>query len=457
MSLDKKILALALNDNKFALELTGSTTHSYYLPEFQWLFTSLVHYFKDPNIKSIPTRNMIAEYVGAEKNDDRHLKLYDSILSLKTDPNEFNWLLEKLRFRYNDKVQKDTKSKMDELLTKTSLSKERIEEINKLMKQSIVEIDSIRKYSVYKEGSLRDSAGERAKRYEYVEAHPEAARGILTGFSTFDRITNGLHPGEFMIVAGNTSTGKSILMHNIAVNAYLGKNTLSMIKDNLDDSGKNILFFSLEMPKETMERRIDSCMGGIYSNHIRDGLLNDDDKLKYFRTLKFQKEYHKNFHIVDMPKNATTREIELKYLEICENHFKPDLIVVDYLGIMSPNDTTGSDWQDLGIISAELHEFARVYEVAVLTGSQVNRTRDGNERYDTSRIARSGMVPNNANIIIQIGCREDEDLRTDMPIYITKMRDGSKEPFTLSKDFGKMKVIDILDTSFADDEDNDII
>jgi len=798
MSIGKQLLSLAFSDKKYALELTDSTTHSYYSSDVQWLFISLVHYFKDPSIKSIPTRNMIAEYVGAKNAEDNNLKLYDEIIKTKSDPNEFNWMLEKLRLRYNDKVQKDTRSKMEELLSKTSPSKERVEEINKLMKQSIVEIDSIRKRSTYKEGSLRDSVSERAKRYEYIEAHPEAARGILTGFSTFDRITNGLHAGEFMIVAGDTgcqpagskvlmgdgawkniedittddiimspqydgsmmpnkvtklfkfddkdiykitsngrrqevsyrashnhilpivkptyekhkyvgsrlfemsiddylkqsdawkdkaklftsqaydlpekdfdiapyivgvmlgdgslsnhptitsadeeifvefkkhgvslgkyqqkkdnrsgyiaivgedaktmirvigrhkshhkcvpeeykygslnqrlellaglidtdgtfeefssiskqlaedfkylvysvggvasvkkrytryeesgkrfpsyrvhysfaehqapvrlerksqkkrnmkwknprnrnfkvelesngtvygfsldgdtqwyvtddfivthNTGKSILMHNIAVNAYLGKNTLLTPKQDWDDSGKNILFFSLEMPKETIERRIDSCMSMIYSNHIRDGLLGDDDKIKYLRTLKYQKEYPKNFHIVDMPKGATTREIELKYLEICENKFTPDLVVVDYIGIMSPNDMTGSDWQDLGIISAELHEFARVYEIAVLTGSQVNRTKDGNERYDTSRIARSGMVPNNANIIIQIGCRSDEDLRTDMPIYITKMRDGSKEPFTLSKDFGKMKVMDILDMSFVDeDEENDII
>ena len=81
--------------------------------------------------------------------------------------------------------------------------------------------------------------------------------------------------------------------------------------------------------------------------------------------------------IVDMPKGATTREIELKYLEICETSFKPDLVIIDYLGIMSSNDTASSDWMDLGVISAELHEFSRVYEVATITGSQVNRTKDG--------------------------------------------------------------------------------
>ena len=54
--------------------------------------------------------------------------------------------------------------------------------------------------------------------------------------------------------------------------------------------------------------------------------------------------------------------------------------------------------------------------------------------------------------------RPDEELRTDMPIYITKMRDGEKGQFTLSKDFAKMKVIDLVDSTYIDeDEDEDLI
>lgn len=451
--LDKKILSLALNDKKYAMELVQETTHSYYNSDMQWLFVALKHYFNDPNIKSIPTRDMIKEYVGTN-NPNKHLTLFDEVKGANSDPNEFNWMLEKLRFRYNDKVQRNTRDKIDEFITKTSPSKERVEEINKLMKKSIVEIDSIRKRSAYREGSLRDSAIERAKRYEYIETHPEAAQGILMGFSTFDRITNGLHAGEFMIVAGSTGTGKSILMMNMAINAYLGKNTIDTLMDQYDDSGKNVLFFSLEMPKDIIERRIDACISGVYSNHIRDGLLSEEDKGRYLNGLKFQKKYAKNFHIVDMPKGATTREIELKYLEVCETMFKPDLVIVDYLGIMRPNDSSGSDWHDLGVISAELHEFSRTYEIGVITGSQVNRTKDGVERYDTSRIARSDMITTNANIIIQIGCRSDEYLRTDMPIFVIKMRDGEIDQFTLSKSFAKMKVVDLVDDTFSDDEDD---
>lgn len=455
VSLDEKILSLIINDKKCAMEVSNSINHRYFSPNLQWLFEALMHFYKDPVLKTVPTRDMLKEYVGDHPNSESHLDIYDKVRSLVSDAAEFPWLLQKLQFRYNNKVQKDVAEKLSGILTAKPGNKERVEEVNKVLKQSIVEIDSIARRRSYKEGSLQGSADERLKKYNYVKDHPESARGILTGFSAFDRITNGLHPGEFLIIAGDTGTGKSVLMHNMAVNAYLGNNKpLEIDPSKCDDSGKHVLYFSLEMPKESMERRIDACIAGIYANHIRDGLLSDDDEKKYFKALEFQKKYSKSIYIVDMPKGVTTREIELKYIEVCDTLFKPDLVVIDYLGIMSANDSEGQnqDWMNLGIISAELHEFSRIYEISTITGSQVNRTKDGVEQYGTKRIARSSMVPNNANIVLQIACREDEDLRTDMVIYMVKCRDGEKAAFTLSKNFGHMRVVDIVNESMVDEE-----
>lgn len=457
LNLDEKILSLALNDAKLAMELTSSTATPYYTPKMQWLFTALEHYFTDPNVKSLPSRDMIEEYVSEAPGSEGFVGVFDRVKSATVDSNEFSWLLDKVKFRYNDKCQSDIASKIAELKAGNVLSRERIEEINKELKQSVADIDAIHKASLYTEGTLRDSAVTRAKRYQYIEDNPTAAQGILSGFATFDQITNGLHAGEFMIVAAETGAGKSVFMHNFAVNAYLGKNKAGT-PGPWNDTGKNILYFSLEMPKETQERRLDSCMGEIYSNHIRDGLLDDEDKRKYFRTLNFQKEYQKNFHIVDMPKGATPRDIELKFIEISETMFVPDLVVVDYIGIMLPNDPTGSDWMDLGLVAAELHEFSRVYGVATITASQVNRPKaDGPKKYDSSRIARSSAITSHANIILILANRDDEDLRDDLLVFCAKMRDGEKRQFSLTKDFGRMKLIDIVDDTFIDDSFGDDI
>lgn len=456
--LDKIILAYALKDKKFTMELVNSVDSKYFCPEMQWIFDLVNKHFTDPKFRDIPSSNVANEYLRKNTSNEAivqsSLKEFDDIKNLPADDSEFTWHLDKLRLRYNNKILKTVTSDAVKLI-KTNPND--VDTVNKMFRDAIVGIDSIYRKQVYKEGSLDESAKQRVNTYKYTEEHPESARGILSGFKEFDRITNGLRAGELMIVAGETGGGKSIVMHNIGVNAYLGNNNPLNSASLADDVGHNILYFSLEMPKESIERRIDSCMGGLIYNQIRDGLLSKEDKEKYFKILEFQYKYKNKFYVVDMPKGVTSREIELKYLEVSQTKFKPDLIIIDYIGIMQPSAQGESDWLSMGIISAELHELARIYEIPIITGSQVNRSKEPfKQHYSTNRIARGEMITTNANIIVQIACRENEDTRTDMPVMIIKMRDGEKGYFVLSKDFAKMKVVDMMDADYSEDEDEDV-
>lgn len=457
--LEDLMLSYAFKDKKHTMELTGAVEAKYFEQNGD-LFLLLKSYFNDPKFKEIPTRRIVEEKLAEAKRSAADtkavLETLDRILKIEVDPAEFTWHLNKFKCEFNTKVQVECAKNIGQILGSSSDEALKLEKANLVIKQTAASIDSLSRKQVYNEGSLDESARDRFKKYENVEQNPDAAKGVLTGFHEFDRITAGLHPGEFMIVAGDTGTGKSVLMHNIGVNAYLGgNNPMSPLSTMIKGAGHNVLYFSLEMPRESIERRIDSCMAEVFYNQLRDGALSKDDKVKYFNVLKFQMAYDKRFHIVDMPAGATTRDIELKYIEISETKFKPDLVIVDYLGIMSTNSNE-SDWLSLGQISKELHEFARVYQVPVITGSQVNKPSDsGKQEHSTNRIARSKMVTNNANIIVQIGCRDDEDIRTDMPVHIVKMRDGEKGAFTLSKNFAKMKVMDMYNNQFADGNNAD--
>lgn len=127
-----------------------------------------------------------------------------------------------------------------------------------------------------------------------------------------------------------------------------------------------------------------------------------------------------------------------------------DLVIVDYMGIMAGSSSgkgEEADWQAQGQIAAGLHEFARLYSVPVITGAQVNRPQGKNhsltgQSYNTTRIARSAQITQNANIVMQIGCRDNEKDYSDMPIYITKMRDGTQADLTWTKGFDRMRIYD---------------
>lgn len=458
--LDEIILSYALKNKRLAMEITNSLSSEYFENEYEWLYDVIEKHFNDPRFKEVPTKDIVIEYLKKQYSDsvDEKTLLLDNVLKLSCEEQEFSWHLEKIKRRKNLKVQKSCVSNIIKISKEDCDEEHKIEKINEIIKKTSVNIDTIYRKESYDEGSLDQSAKERVKKYKEIEANPEIARGVLTGFSELDRITNGLHGGELLLIGGATGTGKSIVMHNMAVNAYLGAHSPLQDPPSPDQAtGSNILYFSLEMPKSSQERRIDACMADVIANEIRDGRLNQADKEKYFRALRFQANYSKKFHIVDMPRGVTAREVELKYVEVCDKYnMKFDQVFVDYLGIMSPSTQQTSDWLELGIVAEELHELARTYKIPVVTATQLNRPKDPSKpMQSTDRIARSNMIPDNANIILQIACRgEDEYTRLDMPIYITKMRDGEKGSFILTKNFAKMKVLDLVQESFNEELDD---
>lgn len=465
IDLDKKILAFILSSKSNAMT-ASSLGAEYFDIKLQWLYCAIMSYFNNPKYKELPTENIIKEYLVKNYSQqsfiDEGIQIFREICALEVDQPEFNWYLGKLKNRYNDQIQKKSASDIVKLMKDHNISgEERVDKVNSIYRQTVMNIDSIHKKESYEEGSLDQSAKARALKYKAVKENPDLARGQLTGFSELDRITNGFHPGELIIIAGSTGSGKSILMQNMAVNAYLGG--LNPMIDPPDDSdvGANVLYFSLEMPKDVQEMRIDACMAEIPTNSIRDGALTAEEEERYGKALKFQTKHKKKFHIVDIARGVTPRDIELKYLEACDEHgIDFDLVVIDYLALMRASYTKAgsSDWLDLGTISEELHEFGREYKIPVLTASQLNRPKDPSKQlHSTDRLARSNMIPDNANIILQIDWRgEDEHTRIDMPVFIIKMRQGEKGSFTLVKNFGCMKVVDLIDEEIFNNDDDDI-
>jgi replicative DNA helicase len=239
---------------------------------------------------------------------------------------------------------------------------------------------------------------------------------------------------------------------NMALNAWRGSNvipeSLSSPMEDIKDDGANVLYFSIEMPYKPMRRRCDACTAGVPHYGIRDGTLHDAEEQKYRAALRFHKRYSKNFHILDVPRGCTMAMIESKYIDICDL-FQPDLIVIDYISLMVPDSEQGSDWLNLGRLAEQMHEFCRTYETRVISPVQLNRPEKGKGKniFDTPppdqhRVGRSIMLTQNANILLNIETRKDEETRPDMVIRIAKMRDGEKGAFVLHKRLDLMRIYD---------------
>lgn len=470
--LDGIILNYALREKRFMVELSKSVKPEYFqTPRTQLLYSLILKNFLDPRIREVLSCESIVDYAknNSLQNKVEEIKgTYKAALKFTLGDTgkppadeDFGYYLKKIKERYNIDVIKDVSKKISESVSKSANS----EELNKIITDTIYDINAINQIEVFDEGSVADDVQSMLTEYESIETQPEQYRGVFCGYPSLDNITNGFQGSELIIIAGMEGTGKSILMHNMGVNAWLGTNRPGDV--SFVENGHNVLYFTLEMPRSNrgeitsggyLNKRILSCVSELEFEKIRKGELSDLEKQQLRQTCDFIEKYSelKKFYVVDIPRGARVEDIEVKYLELKEK-FDIDLVIIDYIGIMAGAERDENDWQAQGNIAAGLHEFARSYNVPVLTAVQLNRPQGhgslDSQKYNNTRVARSAMITQNANVVLVIGCRDNEEVYPDMPLYITKMRDGRKGGLVLSKGFSKMKVYDGSPLSVEDDLD----
>jgi len=446
MNLDEKIIAYALKERRISLKLKSFITPDYLHNDYKSFYEIFISYFE--NFKEVPTLKVFKEYSG-ENWKEEFRNIYSNSTTLEVDEREFNYDIEKLKQRYNA----DLLIQVGKLIYKDNLSNgefKSLKEANIAIKKLSASIDSISNKRIYKEGSLASTAQESLKDYLMRKENPEIAKGVRLGFREFDRITNGLQKSELMLIGGESSAGKSALAMQMGINAWLGSNKVpedieKVYPENFINDGANVLFFTIEMPFSPLRRRIDACIAGVSLNGLRDASLTEEEFKRYEASIKFQEFYKKQFHIVDIPRGCTIEQIESKYLELIYEH-EIDLIVIDYLTLMESKKDV--DWLSLGENAEKIHEFARTYEVPIISPVQLNRPEKNKGREEETpdanqhRIGRSIMLVQNSNIILNIRSRKDEHLKPDMQVQVAKMRDGEKTVFILHKRLDMMRIYD---------------
>jgi replicative DNA helicase len=455
--IDGIILKFAFLDRKYMLSLVNRGIRADYFGDgADSVFKVLHQLFVDPTVSNIVSQSGFVQYCRSVSKDDTAdfaEGLFGRINSLQVEEIDFGLYLKQFRDRFSH----TTATKHAAILSAAVTVGVDNADLTELYEHAWKDISTLNRIEVFDEGTIADDMANMKAEYKSVAQNPGGFRGVTVGIPSLDILTNGFQPSELVVVAGMEGTGKSVVMMNMGINAWLGTNKIGR---PILPTGKNVLYFTLEMPRSNrgkfgtggyLNRRIMAAVAEVPFSAMRKGTLSDADELKLMNAFDFVTEYKKqnNFVVVDIPRGATVEDIELKFQEWREQ-FPIDLVIVDYMGIMAGSSTgkgDDADWQAQGQIAAGLHEFARLYSVPVVTGAQVNRPQGKNhslkdQSYNTTRIARSAQITQNANIVMQIGCRDQEEDYPDMPIYITKMRDGNKGTLTWTKGFHCMRVYD---------------
>ena len=253
--------------------------------------------------------------------------------------------------------------------------------------------------------------------------------GLPAGFADLDKLTSGLHPSDFIILAARPSMGKTALALNIVQNVALRAHKV------IGGEPRSVAFFSLEMSKEQLVNRMLCAEAGIDSQRLRVGEMQDEDWTHLWDacdTMSRAKIY------IDDTAGITAMDMRSRARRLKAEHGL-DLIVVDYLQLMQGSgkrNNSGDRQQEVSEISRSLKALARELDVPVLALSQLSRSVESRQvkRPMLSDLRESGSLEQDADIVAFL-YREDyynpETENKHTELIIAKHRNGPVDTVNL--------------------------
>ena len=253
--------------------------------------------------------------------------------------------------------------------------------------------------------------------------------GIPTGFNDLDKLTSGLHPSDFIILAARPSMGKTALALNIVQNVALRAHK------RVGGDPRSVAFFSLEMSKEQLVNRMLCAEANIDSQRLRIGEMKEDDWTHLWDACDVMS---KAKIYIDDTAGITVMDMRSRARRLKAEHGL-DLIVVDYLQLMQGSgkrNTSGDRQQEVSEISRSLKALARELDVPVLALSQLSRDVEARQvkRPMLSDLRESGSLEQDADIVAFL-YREDyynpETENKHTELIIAKHRNGPVDTVNL--------------------------
>ena len=207
--------------------------------------------------------------------------------------------------------------------------------------------------------------------------------GIDCGYPSLNRIIGGLQPGKMYIVGARPSMGKSALAMNIAEHVS---------KD------KNVLFVSLEMSKKEYAQRLMLGRANIDITRINTGSITDQDIAK----VRLQKEYLDSLNLfIETKSPCRVSDIELSIINLISTRKSCDLVIVDYLQLLSPTGKTRNRENEVAEMSREIKSLAVKYKVPIIVLSQLSRALESRDdkRPMLSDLRESGAIEQDADVV----------------------------------------------------------
>lgn len=241
--------------------------------------------------------------------------------------------------------------------------------------------------------------------------------GVNTGLSDLDDLTDGMAPGQFIVVAARPSMGKTALALNVAAYAAL-------------EAAAPTLFVSAEMPKVELAERLIVAGARLDGHLLRTGRDLDPSEARRVARAHAALDATERLWVEDS--GRVTPASILSEARRMRRAVGLELVVVDYLGLVKPSDPADRRkrlYEQVTDVSADLKAVARELNVPLLVLAQLNRASEArtDKRPTMADLRDSGAIEQDADVIWLLHRPEyydPDDQPGEAELHVTKNRNG---------------------------------
>jgi replicative DNA helicase len=278
-------------------------------------------------------------------------------------------------------------------------------------------------------------------RIDYLARHRDESLGVPSGFIDLDRLLGGMQPSDLLIIAGRPGQGKSGFCLSVA------KNASQLYK-------KHVAVFSMEMSNEQLVQRLIAQETTINSQRLRLGDVHDDEWPLFTQAVSSLSE---TYIFLDDTPAITPLQLRTKCRRL-HMEFGLNLIIVDYLQLMTGDTRIENRVQEVSYISRNLKVLARELNVPVLAAAQLSRAVEqrADKRPILSDLRESGSLEQDADVVLFIyrpDQYESDTLKENIAeIIVAKHRNGpvGSVELVFRKDLAKFENAETRHISYAE-------
>ena len=219
---------------------------------------------------------------------------------------------------------------------------------------------------------------------DMIEAKQKGCIGLDTGFPSLNYYIGGLQKGKLYIVGARPSMGKSSFVMNVAEHVA---------------QSYNVLFISLEMSRKEYAQRMLFSRANVDVNRMNSGTITDDDIMKVSEQMSY---LDKLKLFIETKTPCRVSDIELSIINLQSAKGSCDLVVVDYLQLLTPMGKNSKNREvEVAEMSRDLKSLAIKYQVPIIVLSQLSRGLESreNKRPMLSDLRESGAIEQDADVV----------------------------------------------------------